>query len=166
MVLKNWFLLFRKSSLYAALRLKYTNSFDYILLIFGLYFVFPNGGIRIPAGRDYAPKGGIMKKILVILAFTLLQVGIATAGDHSGSYGSGYGSSYGIGSSYGSRYGSSSVTVRDSGSMNTYRGYRDNSDGYTRVRDYEGNTLRGTIDNDGYGRLRDQDGNVHKVRGW
>ncbi|WP_224981211.1 hypothetical protein [Geomonas agri] len=107
-----------------------------------------------------------MKKILVILAFTLLQVGIATAGDHSGSYGSGYGSSYGIGSSYGSRYGSSSVTVRDSGSMNTYRGYRDNSDGYTRVRDYEGNTLRGTIDNDGYGRLRDQDGNVHKVRGW
>ena len=44
-----------------------------------------------------------------------------------------------------------------------YRGNID-IDGYTRMRDLNGNTLRGYIENDGYGKLRDQDGNTYQVR--
>jgi hypothetical protein len=46
---------------------------------------------------------------------------------------------------------------------NKFRGTMDN-DGYTRMRDLNGNTVRGYIDQDGYGRLRDQDGNTFRVR--
>lgn len=46
---------------------------------------------------------------------------------------------------------------------NKFRGTIEN-DGYTRMRDLNGNILRGNIDNDGYGRLRDQDGNTYRVR--
>jgi hypothetical protein len=44
-----------------------------------------------------------------------------------------------------------------------YRGNIDN-DGYTRMRDLNGNTLRGYIEDDGYGKLRDQNGNTYRVR--
>ncbi len=44
-----------------------------------------------------------------------------------------------------------------------YRGNIDN-DGYTRMRDLNGNTIRGYIEGDGYGKLRDQDGNIYRVR--
>jgi len=46
---------------------------------------------------------------------------------------------------------------------NKFRGTIDN-DGYTRMRDYNGNIIRGNIENDGYGRLRDQDGNTYRVK--
>lgn len=44
-----------------------------------------------------------------------------------------------------------------------YRGNIEN-EGYTRMRDLNGNTLRGYIKDDGYGKLRDQDGNTYQVR--
>lgn len=44
-----------------------------------------------------------------------------------------------------------------------YRGTIDD-DGYTRMRDLNGNTVRGYIDDDGYGNLRDSDGSTWRVR--
>lgn len=41
----------------------------------------------------------------------------------------------------------------------TYRGEVDRW-GDVRLRNYQGDTIRGTMDVDGYGRLRDQDGNT------
>lgn len=46
---------------------------------------------------------------------------------------------------------------------NRYRGYIEN-DGYTRMRNYDGDTLKGYIDSDGYGKLRDDQGNTYRVR--
>lgn len=46
---------------------------------------------------------------------------------------------------------------------NKYRGTIGN-DGYTRMRDLNGNTLRGYIEEDGYGKLRDLDGNTYRVK--
>lgn len=46
---------------------------------------------------------------------------------------------------------------------NKYRGEID-SDGYVRMRNFNGDTLRGYIDSDGYGRLRDQNGNSYRVK--
>jgi hypothetical protein len=62
--------------------------------------------------------------------------------------------------------GSADVEMRkkyDYNPLNKFRGTID-SDGTTRMRDFNGNTFRGTIEKDGTGRLRDQDGNYYRVK--
>jgi hypothetical protein len=48
--------------------------------------------------------------------------------------------------------------------LDRYRGTIDTQTGDTRMRNLNGDTLRGTIESDGYGRLRDQSGNMYRVR--
>jgi len=48
-------------------------------------------------------------------------------------------------------------------SMDKFRGTIDNSNGYTVMRNLNGNTMRGTIDKDGSGVLQDQNGNFYRV---
>jgi hypothetical protein len=47
--------------------------------------------------------------------------------------------------------------------MTTFRGTIDGSSGYTVMRNLNGSTMRGYIDQDGTSLLRDQDGNFHRV---
>jgi hypothetical protein len=51
----------------------------------------------------------------------------------------------------------------DYNSMNTFKGTTDSSNGYTVMRNLNGNTMRGYIDKDGAGLLRDHNGNFHSV---
>jgi hypothetical protein len=53
----------------------------------------------------------------------------------------------------------------DSNSMNTFKGTIDNSNGYTVMRNLNGNTMRGyiDIDKDGAGLLQDQSGKFYRV---
>jgi hypothetical protein len=51
----------------------------------------------------------------------------------------------------------------DYNSMNKFKGTTESSNGYTVMRNLNGNTLRGYIDKDGAGLLRDQCGNFHHV---
>ena len=48
-------------------------------------------------------------------------------------------------------------------SMNKFKGTTDSSNGYTVMRNLNGNTMRGYIDNDGSGLLQDQNGNFYRV---
>lgn len=62
--------------------------------------------------------------------------------------------------------GSARMQPRYSTDLNqTYRGEVDRW-GDVRLCNYQGDTIRGTMDTDGYGRLRDQDGNTWRVRPW
>lgn len=49
------------------------------------------------------------------------------------------------------------------GSDSTYRGYIENSDGYTQMRDAYGNTLHGYVGQDGYGTVYDQQSQPYQV---
>jgi hypothetical protein len=51
----------------------------------------------------------------------------------------------------------------DFNSMNKFKGTTDNSNGYTVMRNLNGNTMRGYIDKDGSGLLQDQNGNFYRV---
>ncbi len=51
----------------------------------------------------------------------------------------------------------------DDDSMKRFRGTTDISNGYTVIRNLNGESMRGYIDQDGFGLLRDQDGNFHRV---
>jgi hypothetical protein len=51
----------------------------------------------------------------------------------------------------------------DYNSMNKFKGTTDNSNGYTVMRNLNGNTMRGHIDKDGSGLLQDQNGNLYRV---
>jgi hypothetical protein len=51
----------------------------------------------------------------------------------------------------------------DYNSMNTFKGATDGSNGYTVMRNLNGNIMRGYIDKNGAGLLRDQDGNFYRV---
>jgi hypothetical protein len=51
----------------------------------------------------------------------------------------------------------------DYNSMNKFKGTIDNSNGYTVMRNLNGNTMRGYIDKDGSGLLQDQNGNFYRV---
>ena len=48
-------------------------------------------------------------------------------------------------------------------SMNTFKGTTDGSNGYTVMRNLNGETVRGYINKDGTGLLRDQNGNLYRV---
>ena len=69
----------------------------------------------------------------------------------------------------GYRYGNSTdITMKpqyDYNPSKRYRGTMDD-DGYTRLKNSDGNTIRGNIDEDGYGKLRDNEGNTYRVRPW
>ena len=65
-------------------------------------------------------------------------------------------------------YGSGSRDIEmqrkfDYNSMNKFKGTIDNSNGYTVMRNLNGNTMRGNIDKDGSGLLQDQNGNFYRV---
>ncbi len=68
---------------------------------------------------------------------------------------------------YGRSFGSSTeIEMKpkyDYNPMNKFRGEVE-SDGSVRMKNYNGDRLRGTIDNDGYGTLHDQNGNYYRVR--
>lgn len=51
----------------------------------------------------------------------------------------------------------------DYNSMNKFKGTIDRSNGYTIMRNLNGDTMRGYIDKDGSGLLRDQNGNFFNV---
>jgi hypothetical protein len=51
----------------------------------------------------------------------------------------------------------------DYNSMNKFKGTTDSSNGYTVMRNLNGNTMRGYIDKDGSGLLQDQNGNFYRV---
>jgi hypothetical protein len=51
----------------------------------------------------------------------------------------------------------------DYNSMNKFKGTTDSSNGYTVMRNLNGNTMRGYIENDGSGLLQDQNGNFYRV---
>jgi hypothetical protein len=51
----------------------------------------------------------------------------------------------------------------DNNSMNKFKGTVDNSNGYTVMRNLNGNSMRGNIDKDGSGLLQDQNGNFYRV---
>ena len=51
----------------------------------------------------------------------------------------------------------------DLNSMNKFKGTIDNSNGYTVMRNLNGNTMRGNIDKEGSGLLQDQNGNFYRV---
>jgi hypothetical protein len=51
----------------------------------------------------------------------------------------------------------------DYNSMNKFKGTTDSSNGYTVMRNLNGNTMRGYIDKDGSGLLQDQNGNLYRV---
>jgi len=51
----------------------------------------------------------------------------------------------------------------DYNSMNKFKGTIDNSNGYTVMRNLNGNTMRGYIDKDGSGLLQDQNGHFYRV---
>jgi len=51
----------------------------------------------------------------------------------------------------------------DYDSMKGFRGTTDISNGYTVMRNLNGETMRGHIDKDGFGLLRDQGGNFYRV---
>jgi hypothetical protein len=51
----------------------------------------------------------------------------------------------------------------DYNSMNKFKGTIDSSNGYTVMRNLNGETMRGFIDKDGSGLLRDQNGNFYNV---
>ena len=51
----------------------------------------------------------------------------------------------------------------DYNSMNKFKGTTDSSNGYTVMRNLNGNTMRGHIDKDGSGLLQDQYGNFYRV---
>lgn len=62
--------------------------------------------------------------------------------------------------------GSTEIEMRrkyDYDPANKYRGEID-SDGTVRMKNLNGDRLRGTIEKDGYGKLRDEDGNTYRVR--
>jgi hypothetical protein len=65
-------------------------------------------------------------------------------------------------------YGSGSRDIEmqkkfDYNSMNKFKGTTDSSNGYTVMRNLNGNTMRGYIDKDGSGLLQDQNGNFYRV---
>ena len=51
----------------------------------------------------------------------------------------------------------------DYNSMNKFKGTIDSSNGYTFMRNLNGDVMRGYIDKEGSGLLRDQNGNFHNV---
>lgn len=51
----------------------------------------------------------------------------------------------------------------DYNSMNTFKGTTDSSNGYTVMRNLNGETMHGYINKDGSGLLRDNKGNFHSV---
>jgi len=51
----------------------------------------------------------------------------------------------------------------DYNSMNKFKGTIDSSNGYTVMRNLNGDVMRGYIDKEGSGLLRDQNGNFHNV---
>lgn len=51
----------------------------------------------------------------------------------------------------------------DYDSMNTFKGTAESSSGYTVLRNLNGGSMRGYINQDGSGLLSDQDGNFHNV---
>jgi hypothetical protein len=51
----------------------------------------------------------------------------------------------------------------DLNSMNRFKGTTDSSNGYTVMRNLNGDTMRGYIQKDGSGLLRDQNGNFYNV---
>jgi hypothetical protein len=51
----------------------------------------------------------------------------------------------------------------DYNSMDKFKGTIDSSNGYTVMRNLNGNTMRGYIDKDGSGLLQDQNGNFYRV---
>jgi len=51
----------------------------------------------------------------------------------------------------------------DSNSMNKFKGTTDRSNGYTVMRNLNGNTMRGYIDKDGSGLLQDQNGTFYRI---
>ena len=53
--------------------------------------------------------------------------------------------------------------IFDYNAMNTFKGTIDNSNGFTVMRNLNGNTMRGYIDKDGAGLLQDQSGNFYRV---
>lgn len=66
------------------------------------------------------------------------------------------------------RYGSGTRDIEmqkkfDYKSMNTFKGTTDGSNGYTVMRNLNGETVRGYINKDGTGLLRDQNGNLYRV---
>jgi hypothetical protein len=65
-------------------------------------------------------------------------------------------------------YGSGTTAIEmqkkfDYNSMNKFKGTTDSSNGYTVMRNLNGNTMRGYIDKDGAGLLQDQNGNFYRV---
>jgi len=69
-----------------------------------------------------------------------------------------------LSNSYGS--GSRDIEMQkkfDYNSMNKFKGTTENSNGYTVMRNLNGNTMRGYIDKDGSGLLQDQNGNLYRV---
>jgi len=65
-------------------------------------------------------------------------------------------------------YGSGSRDIEmqkkfDYNSMNKFKGTTDSSNGYTVMRNLNGNTMRGYIDKDGSGLLQDQNGKFYRV---
>ena len=70
--------------------------------------------------------------------------------------------------SYANSLGSSARDIEmrpryDTSPMTTFRGTIDASSGYTVMRNPNGSTMRGYIDNEGFSLLRDQNGNFHRV---
>jgi hypothetical protein len=51
----------------------------------------------------------------------------------------------------------------DPNSMNKFKGTTDSSNGYTVMRNLNGDTMRGYIDKDGSGLLQDQNGNFYRI---
>jgi hypothetical protein len=67
-----------------------------------------------------------------------------------------------------SNYGAASRDIEmqkkfDFNSMNKFKGTTDSSNGYTVMRNLNGNTMRGYIDKDGSGLLQDQNGDFFRV---
>ncbi len=98
-----------------------------------------------------------MKRILLSLALALISTSVFAWDNRYEIKTNPYGTSIG---------GSTDIEMRQRHNYdpsNRYRGEIE-SDWSVRMRNYQGDRLRGTIDSDGYGTLRDQDGNIYRVR--